>query len=476
MTPKVFLSYSWSSPGHQATVKEWADRLIADGVDVVLDIYDFKEGQDKFAFMEKMVADATISHVLLLSDRAYAEKANSRKSGVGTESQIISKEVYEKVDQSKFLPVVCEKDPSGEPCLPTFVSSRKWIDFSTPEAVNENWEQLVRVLYGKPFYVKPAIGKVPAYLTETEAPSSPAIAKFHNFRQAILHAKPGLKLYRQDFLDSCMEYADSLRVRKAPQGDLAQLILADCGKLRSVRNHIVDWVLLEAGSSPSGDFSESLLLCLERLRALKSRPSELRSYNEHWFEAHSIFVYETFLYIVAALIKAQSFEVLHDVFASHYLRPLDEQHGAAQFDNFDVFYGYSKMLDSVLAEPGTKLRSPAAELIRRQADRGDLPFDRIMEAELVVLLMTFIKPEVRWWPQTLIYSSYSRGHTFFIRAAQHKNFQKLATITGIADVEKLRNAVEAGRERSKIENSDTFFFARLSISEALNIAKWDTLK
>ena len=48
--PKVFISYSWSSPGHQAMVKQWAEQFVADGVDVVLDIYDLKEGHDKFAF------------------------------------------------------------------------------------------------------------------------------------------------------------------------------------------------------------------------------------------------------------------------------------------------------------------------------------------------------------------------------------------------------------------------------------------
>ena len=42
--PKVFISYSWTTTQHQLLVKEWADRLIADGIDVVLDIYDLKEG------------------------------------------------------------------------------------------------------------------------------------------------------------------------------------------------------------------------------------------------------------------------------------------------------------------------------------------------------------------------------------------------------------------------------------------------
>lgn len=69
MEPKVFISYSWSSSGHQEFVRGLADRLISDGVNVVLDQYDLKEGQDKIPFMEKMVVDETITHVLLLGGK-----------------------------------------------------------------------------------------------------------------------------------------------------------------------------------------------------------------------------------------------------------------------------------------------------------------------------------------------------------------------------------------------------------------------
>jgi len=91
--PKVFLSYSWSSTQHKDKVKEWADRLISDGIEVTIDIYDLKEGHDKNAFMEKMVSDEDISHVLIICDTPYVQKANERMAGVGTESQIISNEV-----------------------------------------------------------------------------------------------------------------------------------------------------------------------------------------------------------------------------------------------------------------------------------------------------------------------------------------------------------------------------------------------
>ncbi len=46
--PKVFISYSWTSEEHKDWVLRMAERLVGDGVDVVLDRWDFKEGHDKF--------------------------------------------------------------------------------------------------------------------------------------------------------------------------------------------------------------------------------------------------------------------------------------------------------------------------------------------------------------------------------------------------------------------------------------------
>ncbi len=162
--PKVFVSYAWTSTDHQGQVRSWADRLLADGVDVILDVYDLKEGYDKHAFMERSVRDPLVTHVLIVCDRGYAEKADTRQAGVGTETQLISKEVYEKVEQSRFIPIICEFRSDGTPYLPAFLSSRIGIDFSTPEKVELNWERLLRLLHNRPLLVKPALGNAPAYL------------------------------------------------------------------------------------------------------------------------------------------------------------------------------------------------------------------------------------------------------------------------------------------------------------------------
>lgn len=475
--PKVFISYSQSSPGHQERVRLWAERLLQDGIEVVLDIYDLKEGHDKYSFMERMVTDPEITHVLVICDRAYAEKADAKRAGVGTESQIISREVYEKVQQSKFIPIACEFSESGEPFLPVFLRSRMWINFSSSEAANENWEQLVRALYGKPAFQKPSVGAAPAYITSVDsAPSNPATGKFNTFKHALLNNMRGLRVYRADFLCACISYADALRVRQQPDlADLANRILQDCEKLRGVRNLIIDWALLESGADISADFRDALLELLESLRELKARPAEVNQWSDSWFEAHSIFVYETFLYLVAALLRTGSYETLNEVLTSHYIRPKSERYGDAKLDDFGCFQGHSETLQQILAPPGRKLISPAAELIKRQADRQDLPFSSVMEAELLVLLMSFVLPDVRWDPQTLHYASQSE-FPFFVRATRHRDFLKLSKVTGVQDADTLRKLAAEGYERRGVDRWYNFAMMTGTFWALMNMDKLDSLK
>ncbi len=121
--PKLFVSYSWSNSPHEQRVLELATELRQSGVDVILDKWDLKEGHDAVAFMERMVTDPEVAKVAIVCDETYATKADGREGGVGTETQIVSKEVYDKQAQDKFVAVVMERSPDGEPYLPTPMSS-----------------------------------------------------------------------------------------------------------------------------------------------------------------------------------------------------------------------------------------------------------------------------------------------------------------------------------------------------------------
>ena len=73
--PQISISYSWSSQEHENWVIELANRLMNDGVLVVIDKLNLKEGQDKYKFMEIIVEDCFTSFAMtsLLCDNINSE-------------------------------------------------------------------------------------------------------------------------------------------------------------------------------------------------------------------------------------------------------------------------------------------------------------------------------------------------------------------------------------------------------------------
>jgi hypothetical protein len=78
--PKAFISYSWTSPQHAEWVISLATQLRENGIDVILDKWDLKEGHDAVAFMEKMVADPDIKKVIVVLDRGYVDRQMGGKA------------------------------------------------------------------------------------------------------------------------------------------------------------------------------------------------------------------------------------------------------------------------------------------------------------------------------------------------------------------------------------------------------------
>lgn len=148
--PRVFISYSWTNQAYKKKVLRLAERLMSDGVDVILDKWSMRAGQDMDVFMEHSIRDA--DKVLILCDEGYTLKANERKGGVGKETKIITPEVYGKYDQRKFIPVCME----SLQYIPTYLKSTWSVDMTdkNPEGYTD--------LIGEIFEVdkKPVLGQI----------------------------------------------------------------------------------------------------------------------------------------------------------------------------------------------------------------------------------------------------------------------------------------------------------------------------
>ena len=118
---EIAISYAWTSEEHKREVREFAEQLTADNIYVHFDQWDFKKGNSLSKNMEDLLKSNEIDNILIICTEEYSKKANDREGGVGTETLIISPEVYKKANQNKVIPIIWERDDEGNAFLPTYL-------------------------------------------------------------------------------------------------------------------------------------------------------------------------------------------------------------------------------------------------------------------------------------------------------------------------------------------------------------------
>lgn len=218
----VFVSYSWDPDHFDKKVEDIVGRLLKNGVDVIFDKYDCKPGNNVYKFMEDSVKNVDVDHVLIMCTEAYKKKADDRAKGVGAETLIISPQVYQNCMQSKFIPVILEKDERGNPYKPTYIESNIHIDLSDEAEFEAEFERLLRFIYNKPQLVKPELGSPPAFLeNEEKGIILNSSLKYKTFHKAIVNDKPNYLQLLHEFGEELTNDMAQFEIPKSEVENLA---------------------------------------------------------------------------------------------------------------------------------------------------------------------------------------------------------------------------------------------------------------
>ena len=382
-----------------------AERLMQDGVNVILDIWDLKHGHDKYVFMEQMVKDPDIKKVLVICNEDYALKADARKGGVGTESTIMSGDIYSLAEQTKFIPILMEWK-NGEACLPTFLKSRMYIDMSSNETYELGYDQLLRDIYSKPLLRKPALGKMPSYL-EADEPVLLSTAREQQKLKEKIDQSSDLQTWIARYCDKIIESLDQFKVtfRGGKTCDLIEMIEKSIASMQVVNNDFIAFVDTVASNSECNgkqfvDFFEKLLQYYE------DKDIELASSTDSWHlrnDNYRFFNYELFLSFTA-------------IFQKH---------------NYTLDYYKNK---------GYSSSSQVAILMNSYG--GD-KFASWVEVDILLYYLSLIygKPGDRmsmWYPTLSIYN---RAFEILPKMASMRYFEKAKVMFGVADKDSFKTLI-----------------------------------
>ena len=402
--PKVFISYAWASEEYKDKVLAFAYELARNaGIDVVLDRWDLKEGQDKYAFMEQCVNDPTITNVLILLDPAYEEKANNREGGVGTETQIISPEVYNKIKQEKFLPVVFERKEDGSIPKPWYLSGTLHFDLSQEATYDNEYQRLVNRLYGEEVIIKPKPGKKPDWVgknilisTKTRIAfdalkkSTSDDQKKEEFKNFLLSIKDQIVNFNKDGLNNNLSADEYLALYK---------------ETKTIRDKFLFLMKYTIYVSESYKFIASTLedIC-----------QEIKTKNDCTGEAMKTLLHEMFIYVIAIYWKSKNYQALSHILTKTYFAG---DHITYNADSFKIFYCRNDNLNQAMSQKdGRNYHSGTAEYWINNinidtCNKNEFVFADILCYNAAIFVENY-KDEWRWFPITYIYANENSKNLF----------------------------------------------------------------
>lgn len=451
--PKLFISYSWSDTEHEQRVIDLATELRESGVDVIFDKWDLKEGHDAVAFMEQMVTNPDIKKVAIVCDEKYAAKADGRAGGVGTETQIISREVYENQVQEKFVAVVSQKDENGKPFLPTYYKSRIYIDLSEVDQYAENFEKLLRWIFDKPLYVKPEIGSKPSFLSEGEHVSLGTTASAKRCFDAIKNNKAFAEGAFDEYCNSFAENLERFRLSKT-DGEFDDAVINNIEEFLPFRNEAIQLFIAVAQYSPTPEFIQRIHRLFENLIPYMNKPDHISQYREWDFDNFRFIVHELFLYALAILLKHERFEQVKYLLEQKYYLPMNADKGRDVMVKFVEVRGYIKSLEHRNQRLNLRRLSIRGDLLKERSKGTGMDFRYLMQTDFVA----FMRAEVdavddynRWWPETLLYiGHFNSPFEIFARSVSKTYFNKVKVLLGIEipkDLELLLKSYKDGTRK-----------------------------
>lgn len=439
--PRAFISYSWSSPDHEDWVLGLARDLMESGVDIVLDKWDLREGDEASAFMERMVTDSSVDKVIIISDPVYVEKSNSRAGGAGTEAQIISSKIFAQRDDRKFVVCVRENDKNGRPSVPAYYTSRIFVDFTDDSQRTNSFEQLLRWLFDKPLHKKPELGTAPHYITNDRSSiQMPTGAASRRAIDALTNGKSFAKGATQEYLQKFAAELERFRppVRLDPAGDELMVYLDDFIPLRNEMLEVVRCICVYTHGDGYGPLLHSFF---ERVAEYFYPPESMSSYNEMDFDIFCFIGWEMYLHVCTTAFAHEQPDLFEAIVGTpYYCEGAVRRYGAqSALHSFDIFSRDIKILNARNERLQQRRLVPEADLIKARCADSPHDFDSIMQTDLILHMRAGIHGSSHWVPQTLVYRV-SRWHgpfKAFMKARSRLQFERLMKYLSISNRKEL---------------------------------------
>lgn len=376
------------------------------------------------------------------------KKANDRSGGVGTETQIISNEVYSQINQEKFIPIIAERGDNRGAYIPSFMKARKYIDLSNEETFEQAFEELLRNLFNRPQYRKLALGTVPAYLFEDAPSHFKTTNLLKQINEAATRQPSRVKGLSYSFFDAFFEGLDQFQI-KSFEHDVSydERIVNKINVMILLRDDYVQFVETQCliqeqvEADPFIDFFEQIINLTQPLE-------DMTSYSKYQWDHYKFLIQELFIYTILIFLENKQYKTANVLLTAEYFVKTrsnpDLKHGNFKFFNFYIL----SIEEFRKQRLNLNWLSLVAEMMIQRATLKKYQKQKVVHTHLLLYYFSIMEgQESFWFPRLYIFEEYKKVE-LLERLISKRHFEKVKDLFGVNTpyelIGKLQKIVDLG--------------------------------
>jgi hypothetical protein len=277
-----------------------------------------------------------------------------------------------------------------------------YIDLSSEEIFEENYDKLLRNIYQVPLFKKPSLGKPPMHLFEDDVPNFQTSLVIRRMKSAAEKYPNRLKHIWSEFTEVFMASLQELQIERITDGDtIHELVVNKIDQSITLKNDYV--AAIELLCLTDTIEVDQIIEFFEKIYIFTEWQGS-GSYFDDQFDHFKFLITELYLYTATILYKYKMYSVLAQMLGAEYYVDSKSRYGNPV--NFIRFRFYLKSLDQRNQELKLQRVSLHADLIFQRVSEKHKK--DMLDTDLILYYVSKLKKQDDewariWFPITYIY-------------------------------------------------------------------------
>lgn len=317
---------------------------------------------------------------------------------------------------------------------------------------------MLRFIYERPLFRKPAKGEPPAFIFEDEKPHFKTKNINKQLRHTITNNPKQINLISNDFINSFTKSLNEFEIKNESfEEPYDEQIYDNINDMLILRDDYFEFLSLLC-QSDNKNYIDIIIQLFEDIYPFTKFIGN-GTYNSLQFDHYKFFIMELFLYTVVVLVENNMYEDLNELLSTKYF--VGDAYYEDNGRNFTCFRFYIQSLEE-LRNSRLDLRKYSLTgdlLVQRSIVNGISYREKLLDADLLLYYISTIKfdDDPYWFPTSYIYK---RGKIDMLKKLVRKrHFESVKCLFSVSSVPEL---VELMNNCNNVyENGFTSSFERI---------------